>query len=105
MENTFESSSPAPALLAAVSQAPKRPPQPVVAELLAAKFDAMRARNPRFSLRSYARKLGISPGATTEILRGKRRISAKLAARFAERLQLEEQERVQLFDGIRGQSG
>lgn len=52
-------------------------------------FLDLKAKNPRLSQRYFAQKLGISSGALNEILKGKRKISAKLANRIAERLQLD----------------
>ena len=49
--------------------------------------------NPKYSLRSFASKLGISSGALSEIMRGKRAISEKLALKLAEGLDLEGGER------------
>lgn len=45
-----------------------------------------RLRNPSYSLRAFAKRLGISPAALSEILHGKRPVSGKTAARIAERL-------------------
>lgn len=42
--------------------------------------------NPRFSLRSFAKKLGLSSGAMHEILSGRRRLTPRQAVRIAERL-------------------
>lgn len=47
-----------------------------------------KARNPGYSKRAFAKKLGMSPGALVEVMSGKRKISAKLAARLEERLGL-----------------
>lgn len=43
-------------------------------------------RNPAYSLRSFASKLGLSPSSLSEILNGKRRVSRKIALRVTERL-------------------
>jgi uncharacterized protein (TIGR02147 family) len=40
--------------------------------------------NSRYSLRSYARDLGLSPGELSEILRKKRKLSLKVAAKVSE---------------------
>ncbi len=40
--------------------------------------------NGRYSLRSFARDLGMSPGELSEILRGKRKLSLKAAAKISE---------------------
>jgi uncharacterized protein (TIGR02147 family) len=46
-------------------------------------FDAQE-RNPRFSMRAFATKIGISSSALSEILRGKRRISKTKALAYAD---------------------
>ena len=43
-------------------------------------------RNPLFSLRAFARQLHLSPSSISEILRGKRRVSKKSAARILDGL-------------------
>lgn len=40
-------------------------------------------RNPKYSLRAFAKKLGISPGALSELLTGQRRLTPALAGRIA----------------------
>jgi uncharacterized protein (TIGR02147 family) len=47
-----------------------------------------KAKNPGFSKRAFAKRVGLSPGALVEVMSGKRKISAKLAARLEERLGL-----------------
>jgi transcriptional regulator with XRE-family HTH domain len=51
-------------------------------------LQARRARNPRYSLRGFARALGIGGSALSEILSGKRVPSPKLLDRLADRLDL-----------------
>jgi transcriptional regulator with XRE-family HTH domain len=57
--------------------------------LLNQKFLEMKAKNPRLSHRFFAQKLGLSSGALSEILKGKRKISHKLATKLAARLHLD----------------
>lgn len=57
------------------------------------KLVELKAKNPRLSDRYFAQKLGLSSGALSEILKGKRQISLKLAEKLAQRLQLEPSER------------
>lgn len=45
-------------------------------------FTRIKVKNPAFSLRAFAKKIKISPAAASEILQGKRRVSAKLAERI-----------------------
>lgn len=56
--------------------------------VLSEKLFEAQSRSSRFSQRAMAKRLGLSSGALSEILRGKRKISRKLAARIAERLDL-----------------
>ncbi len=55
----------------------------------------IRARNPSFSIRNYAKKIGISPGSLSLILLGKRIVSKKLAQKIATNLLLDPQERAE----------
>ncbi len=64
-------------------------PQIAISQVLREAFVESQVRNPSYSLRSFARRLAISPSALSEILNGKRRISRKLAERLAEKLCLE----------------
>jgi len=65
--------------------------------LLRAKFSESRAKNPGFSVRAFARKLGVQAGATNELLKGERRASRKLAERIARNLLLDPTERHELL--------
>lgn len=75
--------------------------QLAVQTLLQRKFAELQSANPRYSLRSFSRKVGMNPGALSGILNGKRNVSAKLAERIAERLLLDPQERSELFGQFR----
>ncbi len=75
-----------------------------IQKILNEQFVEARLRNPSYSVRAFARKLGMSSAAVSEILNGKRRISRKLALRIADRLALDpEQTRalVASFEGAR----
>ncbi len=61
-------------------------------EILQKKLSELREKNPQFSGRAFAKRLGVSPGALSEILRGNRIITHKLALRFCERLMLDPSE-------------
>lgn len=73
------------------------PASPSIAFVLRRRFDAIRARNPAFSLRAYARKLDMPPAALCEILQGKRTVTAKLAAHLAAGADFDEAEREQIL--------
>jgi transcriptional regulator with XRE-family HTH domain len=53
------------------------------------------ARNPRYSLRSYARALGLNSGTLSQLLSGKRPLSAKTRDRLLGRLDLGAEEYLQ----------
>lgn len=58
-------------------------------------------KNPAFSLRSFAKKLQVSPSSLSEILNGKRNVSKKLAVRILTRLGSDPKDQnkiIQLFD-------
>ncbi len=56
--------------------------------------------NPRYSLRAFARQIGLSPGELSEILRQKRSLSVKGALKIAVHLQLTEAEKDHLLSLI-----
>lgn len=60
---------------------------------LANEFLKRRKKNPRYSLRSFAQKTGISSGRLSEILSGKRRLTARLCERVADGLLLSPEQR------------
>lgn len=53
--------------------------------VIEAELNERRRRNPSYSLRSFAKFLGVSPASLSQILSGKRRLSPKIAARIADR--------------------
>jgi uncharacterized protein (TIGR02147 family) len=52
-----------------------------IRELMALEFEHHQSRNPRFSLRAYAKRLGLSPSQASDLLAGKRPFTGKLASR------------------------
>ena len=66
--------------------------------LLMRKFQEAQLKNPRFSQRAFAQKLGVSSGALSEILKGKRALSSSQKKRMADTLQLSPQEQLDFFD-------
>jgi uncharacterized protein (TIGR02147 family) len=65
--------------------------------LLQKRFSEMRIKNPSFSLRAFARRLDLNSGALSAFLNGKRRVSRKMAARIADSLGLDPQERSEVL--------
>lgn len=63
-----------------------------IQQMLRNQFEERRSRNNKFSLRSFAKKLDMSPSAVSEILNGKRDVSLKMAEKIAFRLNLNPQE-------------
>jgi uncharacterized protein (TIGR02147 family) len=55
-------------------------------QTLRERLDELRERNSSFSLRAFARLLGVSPASLSEFLNGKRVLSAKMINKLAERL-------------------
>ncbi|MBX2986971.1 MAG: TIGR02147 family protein [Bdellovibrionaceae bacterium] len=64
--------------------------------LLQQKLEAVQKKNPSFTLRSLARRITLSPGALSEILQGKRRVSLRKAHQILESIQAtpEEKDRI-----------
>lgn len=73
-------------------------------EFLICTFNDRKDKNPRYSLRAFARSLGVSSGQLSEILSGKRPLSHKLARRIAIALALTEEESQKLIFLVSQQS-
>jgi transcriptional regulator with XRE-family HTH domain len=54
---------------------------------LEAELSRRRARNPRYSLRAFAGSLGLDHSTLSQILRGERRLTLRMAERLEKRLQ------------------
>ncbi|MBC7741374.1 MAG: TIGR02147 family protein [Bdellovibrionaceae bacterium] len=57
-------------------------------KLMQDSFEAMKVQDARFSLRSFAKRLSVSPTAVSEMLNGKRVITKKTADKICEKLNL-----------------
>jgi uncharacterized protein (TIGR02147 family) len=68
-------------------------------EFLKNKYSENKRANSAYSVRTFAKRAGLSPGAMSEILSGKRAISQKLAEKIALNLKLNPTERSQFFSG------
>ncbi len=71
--------------------------QIAVQSLLRRKLIEFQAKNPSYSVRAFARRLGMQPAATNEIIKGERRVSRKIAEKIILRLQLDPTERASLL--------
>lgn len=69
-------------------------------DFLKNKLNESKRVNPAFSIRTFALRAGISAGAMSEILSGKRSISRKLAQKMATNLKLNPTERSQFLSGV-----
>lgn len=68
------------------------------------KHAEIRVRNPRFSMRSFAAKLGMSAGALLGLMKGERLLSDSYAERIATSLNLSPEDRSFLFSLVRTRS-
>lgn len=76
--------------------------QKILRELLQQHFDGIRSRNPSFSARAFARKLGLPAPACSELMRGVRPFTKAMATRIVTRLslpELESQRILKMFEG------
>lgn len=63
-------------------------------------FQQLQKNNSRFSLRAYARRIGVSAGALSAMLNGKRTITKKMALKFADKLSLDPQEKSEFISSL-----
>jgi uncharacterized protein (TIGR02147 family) len=75
--------------------------QIAIQKILHQKYGELKSRNPGFSRRAFSKRLGLSPGAISELFNGQRKASLKLAERIASRLALDPQERAELFSSFK----
>lgn len=62
-------------------------------QILHSKFAELKRKNPRFTLRAYAARLGVSSGALSEMLSGRRKLTVKAAEKLATKLALSPSEK------------
>lgn len=67
-------------------------------QFLAEELARRQTQNPRYSMRAFARHLGMSPGELSEILTAKRRLSLKSAIKVGRSLGLNPDELKKLFE-------
>ena len=72
--------------------------QSKAAQILRSKFEEIRQRNRRWSQRAFAKKIGISSGALSEIMLGKRTLSPQIKKKLALKLQLSPREQIEFFE-------
>lgn len=62
-------------------------------EKLLEDLDEIKRRNPSYSLRSYAKRLGISPSSLSGILNGRRKVSKSMALKIVQGLKIKDKEK------------
>lgn len=67
-------------------------------DLLLKKFKESQLRNPNWSQRAFAQKLGVSSGSLSEIMKGKRPLTSRLKKKIAGVLQLSPLEQLDFFE-------
>jgi uncharacterized protein (TIGR02147 family) len=79
-------------------ESPENPPGPSAnyRQWLLGEWEERKRKNPGFSLRAFAGRLGVSPASLSQILSGKRRLTPEMADRVATRLGLPPDERTAL---------
>jgi transcriptional regulator with XRE-family HTH domain len=80
------------------SLGPKERRAQALRALLLQRFEEARLRNPKVSLRGFAQKIGLAPGALSGLLSGKRNASSTLTDRIAQALHLNPSEREKLLE-------
>jgi transcriptional regulator with XRE-family HTH domain len=65
-----------------------------IRELLLMKLKESRVRNPRYSLRSFSKKIGVSPATLSGYLSEKRNLSEKAKRKILDNLKKEEPSRL-----------
>lgn len=71
--------------------------QVAIQQLLHSRFAEAKAKNPSFSLRAFARKIGLSHATASRVLAGKRQVSRKVAQQITETLMLDPQEKSEIL--------
>ncbi len=64
---------------------------------LAETFQARKKHNPRYSLRGYAKSMGVDPGYLSKLLNGKILLSLDLADKLTLKLKLNKEKRAQFL--------
>jgi uncharacterized protein (TIGR02147 family) len=69
-------------------------------ELLANHLSYRKRQNPRYSLRSFAKNLGMSPGQLSSLINGKKALTLKQAAKIIEKLDLDEDSSTEIIKDL-----
>jgi len=66
-------------------------------ELLLTELNSRKGKNPNFSLRSFARVLGVSPSHLSHLISGKKPLTQRQAVKISEKLNLSPSEKIDLL--------
>lgn len=69
-------------------------------QIILREFGALKKVNHRYSLRLFAQRIGVSSGALTDFLNGKRSFSVSMVLRIAKNLQLPDEEKSLLVNPL-----
>lgn len=72
--------------------------QDAISIILKDYLEDIRGRNPNYTMRSFAKKLEISSGALSEILKKNRRITRKQAEKIVSKLDLDNKQKQEFFE-------
>ena len=73
---------------------------PIYIQFLTDDFARRKTKNPIFSMRAYARLLGIDPGTLSRVLSGQQRLSLQSGVQIVKRLDLTQDEQNQLLESL-----
>lgn len=77
--------------------------QTIIQNYLQETFHQIKAKNPNYSVRAFAKRAGIAPGTMSLIMLGKRNVSHKLARKISDNLMLDPQKRSEIMASYPGQ--
>lgn len=75
-----------------------------IPDLLNAVYLEKKSRNKHFSLRAFARDIGVPPGRLSEIMAGKRNLTLSVAQKFSEAYSLNSDEKKELYMLVKSQT-
>jgi len=71
--------------------------QTKIQKILHSRYTELKSKNSSYSIRSFAKKVGVTPGTLSLVMLGKRNVSEKMAAQISDNLLLDPQERAQVL--------
>lgn len=74
--------------------------QQTIVEVIRSTWINQQIRNPSFSLRAFARRLGVAPAELSMIFNGKRRLTYRMATKLLSRIALEPEQARRLLEAL-----